>query len=334
MNDEPLLRVDRLSVAYRLGTGMLGGRRKVAAVQDVSFEIPKGATFGLVGESGSGKSTTGRAILRLLQPSGGRIVFDGRDVTAFGRRTPLSYRRDVQVVFQDPLSSLNPKQTVRTTIGQTIRRHRKLGGRELRREVDETLDMVGLSSFHGDRLPHELSGGQRQRVAIARAVAVRPKLIVCDEPVSALDVSTQGQVINLLTDLQRTLGVSYLFIAHDLDVVRHVSTTIGVMYLGRLVETGPADEVCTAPVHPYTRMLLDSALVPDPVEQAERRARRRALGRGGEPPSPLAPPPGCAFHTRCRWASEVCGAEVPQMTSTGPARRAACHHAGDPAMTG
>ena len=239
----PLLSVENLSVNFQLKRGLLGRALNLSAVRNVSFTIESGRTFGLVGESGSGKSTIGRAILRLAPISGGRVVFDGYDTTAFGQRPPLSFRRDVQVVFQDPLSSLNPRQTVGTTIGQAISRHRGVSRKQRKREIDEVLDSVGLASYQADRYPYELSGGQRQRVAIARALAVRPRLIICDEPVSALDVSTQSQVINLLVDLQRKFGLSYLFIAHNLDVVRHISHTIGVLYLGRLVETGPADVV-------------------------------------------------------------------------------------------
>ncbi|MGW1978188.1 ATP-binding cassette domain-containing protein [Streptomyces sp. NPDC001889] len=273
-----LLSVEHLTVRYRLGRGMTGRARTLTAVRDVGFTIGGGRTLGLVGESGSGKSTIGRAILRLAPVSEGRIVFDGQDTAAFGRRTPLSFNRDVQVVFQDPMSSLNPRQTIAATIGQALTRHRPLSGLERDREVTHALDRVGLSGYHSDRYPHELSGGQRQRVAIARALAPRPRLIVCDEPVSALDVSTQSQVINLLMELQRELGVSYLFIAHDLEVVRHISDEIGVLHHGRLVESGPAERVYRTPEHPYTQTLLASTLVANPARQAERTARRRRLG--------------------------------------------------------
>ncbi|MGW4031809.1 ATP-binding cassette domain-containing protein [Streptomyces sp. NPDC004838] len=274
----PLLSVENLTVRYQLGRGLTGRARTYTAVRDVSFTIDSGQTLGLVGESGSGKSSIGRAILRLAPVTEGRIVFDGQDTAEFGRRTPLSFNRDVQVVFQDPMSSLNPRQTIATTLAQAITRHRELSAIERDREVNEALDRVGLSDYHSDRYPHELSGGQRQRVAIARALGPRPRLIVCDEPVSALDVSTQSQVINLLMELQRELGVSYLFIAHDLEVVRHISDEIGVLNLGRLVESGPADQVYRTPSHPYTRTLLASTLVANPARQAVRTAQRRALG--------------------------------------------------------
>ncbi|MFE5856702.1 ATP-binding cassette domain-containing protein [Streptomyces sp. NPDC056500] len=273
----PLLSVENLTVRYQLGRGMTGRAKTLTAVRDVSFAIESGRTLGLVGESGSGKSSIGRAILRLAPVSGGRVVFDGKDMATFGKRTPLSFNRDVQVVFQDPMSSLNPRQTIATTIGQAITRHRPLSGLERDREVEHALDRVGLSGYHADRYPHELSGGQRQRVAIARALAPRPRLIVCDEPVSALDVSTQSQVINLLMELQRELSVSYLFIAHDLEVVRHISDDIGVLYLGQMVESGPADQVYRTPSHSYTQRLLASTLVANPARQAARTAQRRAL---------------------------------------------------------
>jgi oligopeptide/dipeptide ABC transporter ATP-binding protein len=323
MSDAPLLSVEKLSVDFRLPRMWPAKSLTVSAVREASFTIGRGETFGLVGESGSGKSTIGRAILRLAPVSGGRILFDGTDIASFGRRTPLPYRRDVQVVFQDPLSSLNPRQSVGATIGQAIRRHRDVTAADCRRDVGKVLDSVGLSAYQAERYPYELSGGQRQRVAIARALAVRPRLIVCDEPVSALDVSTQSQVINLLVDLQREFGISYLFIAHNLDVVRHISHSIGVLYLGRLVEVGPAATVYRTPAHPYTKMLLASTLVADPKTQALRSQARRGQPRS-EPPSPLDPPPGCPFNTRCKWAADVCRGSMPPLAGEG-ARAAACH---------
>jgi ABC-type oligopeptide transport system ATPase subunit len=272
----PLLQVQDLRVEFRMRRGFAVRPTVLQAVRGVSFDIEQGETFGLVGESGSGKSTIGRAILQLLRPAGGRILLDGTDTGAFGNRVPLSFRKDVQVVFQDPMSSLNPRQTVRSTLEQAIARHRPMDRVGLSREVARLVDSVGLAGSHAERQPHELSGGQRQRVAIARALAVQPRLVVCDEPVSALDVSTQAQVINLLQDLQREFGLSYLFISHNLDVVRHVSHRIGVLYLGQLVETGEAEAVYATPRHDYTRMLLASTLVADPREQALRRQQRRA----------------------------------------------------------
>ncbi len=327
MSDTPLLAVENLSVSYPLKRGLFGGALTLAAVRDVSFAIERGRTFGLVGESGSGKSSIGRAILGLTPSSGGRVVFDGTDVSAFGERLPLSFRREVQVIFQDPLSSLNPRQTVGTTIGQAIHRHHDVSHQQCQREIATVLDSVGLAAYQAERYPYELSGGQRQRVAIARALAVRPRLIICDEPVSALDVSTQSQVINLLVDLQRAFGLSYLFIAHNLDVVRHISHNIGVLYLGRLVEAGPADTVYSAPAHPYTQMLLASTLVADPRAQAVRSQARRRQPRS-EPPSPLRPPPGCPFNTRCAWAADICRTQMPLFAPTeAPQRQAACHRA-------
>ena len=322
--ETPLLSVENLSVEFKLKAGLFGSRT-LKAVRDVSFSIERGKTYGLVGESGSGKSTIGRAILRLAPASAGRIVFDGEDVTAFGRQTPLSFRRDVQVVFQDPMSSINPRQTVGTTLGQAIDRHRPMPAAQREKAIAQLVDSVGLAAYQAQRYPHELSGGQRQRVAIARALAVQPRLIVCDEPVSALDVSTQAQVINLLMELQREFGLSYLFIAHNLDVVRHVSHDVGVLYLGRLVETGPADMVVETPSHPYTRMLMASTLVTDPQAQALRTRERRLQGRG-ELPSPLSPPPGCAFNTRCAWAGEGCRSDMPQLRPVHSGVQAACHH--------
>ncbi|TFZ04996.1 ABC transporter ATP-binding protein [Ramlibacter rhizophilus] len=321
----PLLQVRDLAVEFRLKRGLLRPARTLQAVRGVSFDIERGQTYGLVGESGSGKTTIGRAILRLVPSSGGSIVFDGQDIGAFGRHTPLAYRRDVQVVFQDPMSSVNPRQSVGTTLAQAIARHRPMDADERRREVRRLVDSVGLASYYTERYPHELSGGQRQRVAIARALAVRPRLIVCDEPVSALDVSTQAQVINLLVDLQREFGLSYLFIAHNLDVVRHISHRIGVLYLGRLVEQGGAEAVHGAPSHPYTRMLMASTLVADPKVQAQRSRERRGQVRS-ELPSPLAPPTGCAFHTRCAWAAENCRTVMPLLQAAPQAGvQGACH---------
>jgi len=325
----PLLTVENLSVDYHLKRSLLGRGVTLSAVRDVSFTIERGRTFGLVGESGSGKSTIGRTILGLAAIAGGRVVFDGTDIGAFGAQLPLSFRREVQVVFQDPLSSLNPRQTIGTTIGQAISRHRDVSRHERQRDIVTVLDSVGLASYQAERYPYELSGGQRQRVAIARALAVRPRLIICDEPVSALDVSTQSQVINLLVDLQHAFGLSYLFIAHNLDVVRHISHTIGVLYLGRLVETGPAASVYGAPAHPYTQMLLASTLVADPQAQAARSRARRRQPRT-EPPSPLNPPPGCPFNTRCAWAADVCRTRMPAFEATASqGRHAACHRIED-----
>lgn len=323
-----LLEVENLTVSYQLGRRLTGRARTLTAVQDVTFDIRAGETFGLVGESGSGKTTVGRSILRLVEPAGGRVVFAGTDIDSFGMRTPLQYRREVQVIFQDPTTSLNPRQTVGTTLAQVIARHETASRSAVRQKVLATIDLVGLARHHAAQYPHELSGGQRQRVAVARAVAVRPRLIVCDEPVSALDVSTRGQIINLLADLQQELGVSYLLIAHDLDLVRHVSARVGVMFRGRLVERGPTHAVFTAPAHPYTQMLLDSILVPNPRREGTRRERRRRDRQRADVPDRLNAAAGCPFHTRCPAATEQCGEVAPALRPVEPpARWAACHYA-------
>ena len=270
-----ILQVEDLHVSYRSGGSLSGRKRQKPAVRGVSFAVEQGKTFGLVGESGSGKSSVGKAILRLVEPTSGSVVFDGTDVLAMGRRTPLTYRSDVQVIFQDPWSSLNARATIGRILTEPLRRHRRVPKGQERARVEQLLEQVGMSPAHARRLPAELSGGQRQRVAIARALAVEPRLIVCDEPVSALDVSTQGQVINLLQDLQAELGLTYVFIAHDLSVVRHLSHNIAVMAAGEIVESGEADEVYLRPKHAYTRALLEAEPTPDPALQRELRRRRR-----------------------------------------------------------
>ncbi len=330
-----LLDLQDLSVRYAARRSLLGGGAPRPAVDGVSLRIEPGRTFGLVGESGSGKSTIGRAILRLVDTSDGSIVFDGQDIADFGRRTPLSYRRAVQVVFQNPTTALNPSWTIEDILLEPIRMHRGLSSSaEESRLVDELLDQVGMSGYHRKRFPWELSGGQCQRVAIARALASQPRLIVCDEPVSALDVSTQSQVINLLEDLQEELGVAYLFIAHDLAVVRHISDEVGVMYSGRLMETGPAEQVYTAPAHPYTRMLLAAIPVPDPEAQRERRRLRRDLRAAqretavAEEEQAAADPraeAGCPFQSRCPLVMPVCRTEMPEMRPTAGGGQVACH---------
>ena len=273
MTQDALLKVSGLVVSYNSGMGFIPGRkRSVDAVKGVSFEIAAGQGFGLVGESGSGKSTIGRAILRLIQPSRGSIVFDGEDITKFGRHTPLSFRRDVQVVFQDPRSSLNPRRTIHDTLAQVIKRHFPTSDQETSLRVATLLDKVGLPLYHAQRYPGELSGGQQQRVAIARALAPQPRLLVCDEPVSALDVSTQSQILNLLTDLRRDLNLTYLFISHDLAVVRQVADHVAVMQRGLLVETGPSETLYTRPTADYTKALLSSVPSLDPRRRRDRLA--------------------------------------------------------------
>ncbi|MFI6502885.1 ABC transporter ATP-binding protein [Nonomuraea typhae] len=291
--------------------------KDVRAVRGVSFTVRPGETLGLVGESGCGKSTTARAIVRLLEPSAGTIRFDGRDITHLSHRELRPLRRDLQMIFQDPHSSLNPRQTV----GQIIANPLVVQGVPgVKAKVGELLDMVGLIPEHAGRYPHEFSGGQAQRIGIARALATRPKLVIADEPVSALDVSVQAQIVNLLEELQRELGLTYIFIAHDLSVVRRVSDRVAVMYLGRIVETGAGDALYDGPAHPYTRALLSAVPVPDPKVE---RTRERIVLRG-DPPSPAAPPPGCSFHPRCPRAEELCRAERP-LLRVHRGREVACH---------
>jgi oligopeptide/dipeptide ABC transporter ATP-binding protein len=306
---KPLLRAEGLVKHFRGG---------IQAVDGVSFEVHPGETFALVGESGCGKSTTGRLVLRLIEPTSGRVWFDGRELSALGERELRSLRREMQVIFQDPYSSLNPRMTVSAMLAEPLFLHGLAKGKEKQR-VEELLRLVGLAPEHANRYPHEFSGGQRQRIGIARALAVEPRLIVCDEPVSALDVSVQAQVINLLMDLQRRLGLAYIFIAHDLAVVRHIAARVAVMYLGKIVELADARGVFSEPRHPYSRALLASVPVPDP---SAARASRTPLQ--GDVPSAYAPPAGCRFHTRCPHARERCRAEEPPLVEA-QGHATACH---------
>ncbi|MBS0243393.1 MAG: ABC transporter ATP-binding protein [Proteobacteria bacterium] len=306
------------------GGGLFGGEPKlVRAVNDISLTVRKGETLGLVGESGCGKSTLGRLVLRLEEPTGGEILFDGIDLAHMKRNAMVAIRKRMQVIFQDPYSSLNPRMTVGQIIGEPMYVHSILPKEKIDDRVSELLQLVGLYPYMALRYPHELSGGQRQRVGIARALAVNPEVIVCDEAVSALDVSIQGQVINLLEDLQQKLGLTYLFIAHDLAVVRHISTRVAVMYLGRIVELAESGELFANPKHPYTQALLAAAPIPDPV--IERTRPRKIIT--GELPSPLKPPSGCVFHPRCPLATEDCKKAVPAQRDFGAGHLVACIHA-------
>lgn len=291
----------------------------VRAVDDVSFDIPKGKTLSLVGESGSGKTTTGRMVMRLIEPTSGTVRFDGEDVTAMDPGQLRRLRKRIQIIFQDPYGSLNPRMTVYSVLAEALAAH-NIVPRDARRErVYELLDRVGLSKAAADRYPHEFSGGQRQRIGVARALAVEPDLIVADEPVSALDVSIQAQILNLLEDLQSHLGLTYLFISHDLSVIRHISDAVAVMYLGRIVETGSVSDIFKNPVHPYTKALLSAAPIPKPG------AREDRIVLGGDVPSPLNPPPGCHFHPRCPDARPECAQRDTRLVETAPGHAAACH---------
>jgi oligopeptide/dipeptide ABC transporter ATP-binding protein len=320
---EALLEVQNLVKHFHVGGGMFSGPAGlVRAVDDVSFTVQRGETLGLVGESGCGKTTTGRCILQLERPTSGRVVFEGEALTALDAKALRAARRHVQVIFQDPYASLNPRMTIGQILAEPLKVHGIVpdaAAREAR--VRELLEQVGLLPQHAERYPHQLSGGQRQRVGIARALAMQPSLIVCDEPVSALDVSIQAQIINLLEDLQRRLGLTYLFIAHDLSVVRHISDRVAVMYLGRIVELADRTALYEEPLHPYTRALLSAVPIPDPALEAQ---RNRTVLRG-EVPSPLRPPPGCVFHPRCPHAVARCSAEVPALREIRPGHWAACH---------
>jgi peptide/nickel transport system ATP-binding protein len=323
---QPLLSVEDLKVYFPIRSGLVFERKvgDIKAVDGVSFELARGETLGLVGESGCGKTTVGRAVLRLYEPTGGRIVFEGNDIAALSEKEMRSLRRRMQMVFQDPYSSLNPRQNVGNIVGEPLRVHGLARGRDVEEQVQHLLDVVGLPTGAGNRYPHEFSGGQRQRIGLARSLALNPDLIVADEPVSALDVSIQAQIINLLEDLQEEFDLTYMFIAHDLAVVRHISDRIAVMYLGKIVEVAPADELYAAPLHPYTIALLSAVPIPDPAVE---RSRQRII-LTGDLPSPANPPTGCRFHTRCPFRQpERCDDEVPPLRAIEGGGMAACHYA-------
>ncbi len=319
----PLLRVENLQVHFPVYSGVIAQKEvgRVRAVDGVSFSVMPGETLGLVGESGCGKSTTGLALLRMLEPTGGQIVFEGTDITRFDRKQMLPIRRRMQMVYQDPFGSLNPRMTVADIVGEPLDVHRIGDSGARRAKVLDLLSTVGLTKEMAGRYPHEFSGGQRQRIAIARALAVEPALLICDEPVSALDVSIQAQVVNLLQDLQARMGIGTIFIAHDLAVVRHISDRIAVMYLGQIVEIAKRETLYARPLHPYTQALLSAIPIPSPAIEA---ARPRQIVTG-EVPSALNPPSGCRFHTRCPVAMARCKTEIPALTALGDGQAVSCH---------
>ena len=325
MTDEPVLKVDRLVKHFPIRRGFITSKTvgHVRAVDDVSFEVARGETLALVGESGCGKSTTGLAILRMLDITGGRIVFDGEDITGHGRTQMQPIRKRMQMVYQDPFGSLNPRMKVVDLIAEPMIVHNLLPSKQARADrARELLALVGLRPDMADRYIHEFSGGQRQRIGVARALSMEPELLICDEPVSALDVSIQAQIVNLFQDLQQSLGLTYVFVAHDLAVVRHISDRIAVMYLGRIVEIADRETLYNRPLHPYTQALLAAVPIPDP----EIEATRPQIAVTGEVPSALRPPPGCRFHTRCPRATDVCKVDEPNLRDLGGGQLVSCHH--------
>ena len=320
--NKPLLEIRNLKKYFIAHKSFFGSKHTfVKAVDDVSFNINEGETLGLVGESGCGKTTTGRTIIKLYEPTSGEIIFDGQDIAKLTSKEIMPYRRKIQMIFQDPYASLDARMTVGDIIGEAIDIHGLMKPKEAKERVKYLLSKVGLNSEHANRYPHEFSGGQRQRIGIARALAVQPKFIVCDEPISALDVSIQAQVVNMLEDLQEDLGLTYLFIAHDLSMVKHISTRIGVMYLGKMVELSSSNELYKNPLHPYTQALLSAIPAPDP-DTAEKNKR---IMLEGETPSPIDPPPGCRFKGRCRYLKPVCVESEPELKDLGNGHCVACH---------
>ena len=323
MAGDKLLQVENLTKYFYKPQGLFGQKKQIVkSVDHVTFDIMRNETLGLVGESGCGKTTVGRTITRLYEPTDGKIIFDGKDISHLTKKELLPYRKKMQMIFQDPYASLNARMTVMDIIREALDLHSDLKTKEEKsRRVYELLDRVGLMREHANRYPHEFSGGQRQRIGIARALAVDPEFIVCDEPISALDVSIQAQVVNMLEDLQREFGLTYLFIAHDLSMVRHISDRIGVMYLGKLVEIGPSEEIYSHHLHPYTEALLSSVPVPDP----EKARAKEQIVLQGDIPSPIDPPSGCRFRTRCSRACEKCAEAEPELKSVGNDHFVACH---------
>lgn len=317
---EPLLRVEGLKKYFPIRKGLLSRvSGHVKAVDDVSFYVNEGETLGIVGESGCGKSTTGRMLMRLLEPTEGKVVFNGKDLTTISNDEMRKARREIQMVFQDPYASLNPRHTIEKILEEPLIVHGLGDSKARKKKVYEFLEIVGLSRYHGKRYPHQFSGGQRQRIGIARALMTNPKLIIADEPVSALDVSIQAQVLNLMQDLQKELKLTYIFIAHDLGVVRHISDRVGVMYLGKMVELGGSESLYDKPLHPYTQALLSAVPVPDPNFEREQ------VIITGDIPSPSNPPSGCTFHTRCPFKMDVCTQVVPKFQEIEPGHSVACH---------
>jgi oligopeptide transport system ATP-binding protein len=323
-NGGPILEVDHLVKHFPITRGIIFDKQigAVQAVDDVSFSVKRGETLGLVGESGCGKSTLARSILQLIEPTSGSVRFEGNEITGLGTRDSRALRPQMQMIFQDPYSSLNPRKRIAQIIGDPMRMHGVVPRAGVRDAVRDLLETVGLNPEHYNRFPHEFSGGQRQRIGIARALALKPKLVIADEPVSALDVSIQAQIINLLEDLQDEFGLTYIFVAHDLSVVRHVADRIAVMYLGKIVEIGPAAEVYERPIHPYTLSLLSAVPIPDPRANAA----REQIVLEGDVPSPANPPPACRFHTRCPRATDICSEVEPELVNYGKDHWAACHH--------
>ena len=315
-----LLKVEHLKKYFPIQSGLLAKKSgEVKAVDDLSFEVYEGETLGIVGESGCGKSTTGRAIMRLSEPTSGKVTFNDVELTALPNKEMRKMRRDIQMVFQDPYASLNPRHTVGKILEEPLIVHGIGKSKERKERVQELLEIVGLSSYHAKRYPHQFSGGQRQRIGIARALMTNPKLIIADEPVSALDVSIQAQVLNLMQKLQQELNLTYIFIAHDLGVVRHISDRVGVMYLGRMVELADSESLYKEPLHPYTQALLSAVPIPDPTHHREQ------LLLEGDIPSPSDPPTGCSFHTRCPYATDLCKFTVPIFRKVKPGHAVACH---------